>query len=47
MSMVTYNYTSARQTTEKKFEIKHEKIEIRVKLTKGKGIWPAIWLLWR
>ena len=41
----TYNYTSARLTTEKKFEIKHGRIEIRAKLPKGKGIWPAIWLL--
>ncbi|PLV58646.1 carbohydrate binding domain-containing protein [Thermotoga sp. KOL6] len=41
----TYDYTSARMTTEGKFEIKYGKIEIRAKLPKGKGIWPALWML--
>nr|CAA88008.1 laminarinase [Thermotoga neapolitana] len=41
----TYDYTSARITTEGKFEIKYGKIEIRAKLPKGKGIWPALWML--
>ncbi|AEH51752.1 Glucan endo-1,3-beta-D-glucosidase [Pseudothermotoga thermarum DSM 5069] len=41
----TYDYTSARMTTEGKFEIKYGRIEIRAKLPKGKGIWPALWML--
>ncbi|MEJ5228508.1 MAG: family 16 glycosylhydrolase [Pseudothermotoga sp.] len=40
-----YDYTSARVTTEGKFEIKYGKIEIRAKLPSGKGIWPALWML--
>lgn len=41
----TYDYTSARMTTEGKFEVKYGKIEIRAKLPRGKGIWPALWML--
>lgn len=38
-------YTSARITTEGKIEIKYGRIDIRAKLPKGKGIWPALWML--
>jgi len=41
----SYNYTSARMTTEGKFEVKYGKIEIRAKLPTGKGIWTALWML--
>ncbi len=41
----TYDYTSARLTTEGKYEIHYGKIEIRAKLPKGQGIWPALWML--
>ena len=38
-------YTSTRITTKNKVEIKYGKIEIRAKLPKGKGLWPAVWML--
>lgn len=41
----TYNYTSARMKTQGKFNVKFGRVEFRAKLPKGKGIWPALWLL--
>jgi len=41
----TYNYTSARMKTQGKFDVKFGRIEFRAKLPKGKGIWPALWML--
>ncbi|MGC8931620.1 MAG: carbohydrate binding domain-containing protein [Dictyoglomus sp.] len=41
----SYNYTSARMKTQGKFNVKFGRIEFRAKLPKGKGIWPALWLL--
>lgn len=39
-------YTSARLITENKVELKHGRVETRVKLPEGKaGIWPAFWAL--
>ncbi len=38
-------YTSARILTKGKFEQKHGRIEARIKLPWGKGIWPAFWML--
>lgn len=38
-------YTSARVTTAGKFEPTYGRIEARVKLPTGQGIWPAFWLL--
>ena len=38
-------HTSARLTTEGKVEYKYGRIDVRAKLPKGQGIWPAIWLL--
>jgi len=39
------SYTSARLTTMGKREFTHGRMDIRAKLPKGKGIWPAIWML--
>jgi beta-glucanase (GH16 family) len=39
------NYTSARLTTYPKFSFQYGKVEVRAKLPKGKGTWPAIWML--
>ncbi len=39
------SYTSARLITEGKKEFKYGRMEIRAKLPKGKGTWPAIWML--
>lgn len=38
-------YTSARLLTNNKNYFKYGKIEIRAKIPKGKGVWPAIWML--
>ncbi len=39
------SYTSARMKTQGKFSVKYGKIEARIKLPYGKGIWPAFWTL--
>ena len=39
------NYTSARITTQDKQEIQYGRIDIRARLPKGQGIWPAQWML--
>lgn len=39
------NYTSARLQTKGKREFKYGRMDIRAKLPKGQGIWPAIWML--
>ncbi|MEY9093764.1 family 16 glycosylhydrolase [Paenibacillus sp. RC84] len=38
-------YTSARLTTQNKFNLKYGRVEMRAKLPYGKGIWPAFWML--
>lgn len=38
-------YSSARLTTKNKGDWKYCKIEIRARLPKGNGTWPAIWML--
>jgi len=38
-------YTSSRITTKGKKEFQYGKIEVRAKLPKGKGLWPAFWML--
>ena len=38
-------YTSARINTLNKQHFKYGKIEVRAKLPKGRGTWPAIWML--
>jgi len=39
------HYTSARMITYQKFSLKYGKIEARAKIPRGKGTWPAIWML--
>lgn len=39
------NYTSARITTQNKFDFKYGKIEAKIKLPYGQGLWPAFWML--
>jgi beta-glucanase (GH16 family) len=38
-------YTSARLVTKNKGDWQYGKIEVRAKLPKGRGTWPAIWML--
>lgn len=38
-------YNSSRITTKNKIEFQYGTIETRAKLPKGKGLWPAIWML--
>lgn len=44
-SFMGSQYTSARITTQAKFEQAYGRFEARIKLPTGKGIWPAFWLL--
>lgn len=41
----TFNYTSGKIVTQGKFSQKYGRVEFRAKLPKGKGLWPAIWML--
>lgn len=41
----TNQYSSARLTTYGKKEFTYGRIDIRAKLPKGQGIWPALWML--
>ena len=45
LRLSTGGYTSARLKTHGKFAIKHGRIEARLKLPRGQGIWPAFWML--
>ena len=38
-------YTSGRINTKGKFEFTYGRVEVRAKLPRGRGIWPAIWML--
>jgi beta-glucanase (GH16 family) len=38
-------YTSARLLTRGKFSFQYGTIEVRAKLPKGRGTWPAIWMM--
>ena len=38
-------YTSARLITKNKGDWQYGKIEVKAKLPKGRGTWPAIWML--
>lgn len=40
-----FNYTSARIRTKGKGDWKYGKFEVRAKMPKGKGMWPAIWMM--
>lgn len=39
------NYTSARLVTKDKGDWQYGRIEVRARLPKGRGTWPAIWML--
>ena len=39
------NYTSTRMTTQNKKTFTFGRIDIRAKVPKGKGVWPALWML--
>jgi len=39
------NYTSARLLTKNKGDWQYGKIEVRARLPRGRGTWPAIWML--
>ncbi|MCS6975169.1 MAG: glycoside hydrolase family 16 protein [Cyclobacteriaceae bacterium] len=41
----TVPYTSARLVTRGKAQWKYARIEVRARLPKGRGTWPAIWML--
>jgi len=41
----TFQYTSARINTLGKFSFKYGKVEARMKLPVGQGIWPAFWMM--
>ncbi len=38
-------FTSARMNTQTKFDVTYGKIEARIKLPMGAGLWPAFWML--
>ena len=40
-----FNYSSARLTTQNKKSFTYGRVDIRAKLPRGKGIWPALWML--
>ncbi|MCM8530506.1 MAG: glycoside hydrolase family 16 protein [Lentisphaeraceae bacterium] len=40
-----YNYTSAKLESVNKADFTYGKFSFRAKLPKGKGVWPAIWML--
>jgi beta-glucanase (GH16 family) len=40
-----FDYTSARIKTQNKFSFKYGKVEARIKLPFGAGMWPAFWML--
>jgi beta-glucanase (GH16 family) len=42
---ITRDYTSARLLTAERFTITYGRIEARLKLPVGKGVWPAFWML--
>ena len=40
-----FNYTSGRMNTKGKWSWTYGRIEARIKIPKGQGIWPAFWML--
>jgi beta-glucanase (GH16 family) len=43
--MAQSNYTSARLVTRQKGDWRYGRFEIAAKLPKGRGVWPALWML--
>jgi beta-glucanase (GH16 family) len=39
------SYSSARFNTRKKFSVKYGRIEARIKIPAGHGMWPAFWMM--
>lgn len=39
------HYTAASVTTEGRFDVTYGRVEVRAKLPRGRGLWPAIWML--
>jgi beta-glucanase (GH16 family) len=39
------NYTSARLLTKGKWSLNYGRVEARIKIPRGEGIWPAFWML--
>lgn len=39
------NYTSAKLTTQNLFSMRFGRIDVKAKMPKGQGIWPAVWAL--
>ncbi len=39
------DYTASRILSQDKFEFRYGRVDIRARLPKGKGIWPALWML--
>ncbi len=44
-SFMGNEYTSGRIKTQGKFEQEHGRVEARIKLPEGRGLWPAFWML--
>lgn len=40
-----FDYTSARIKTQDKYSFQYGRVDIRAKLPKGQGLWPALWML--
>ena len=45
MNTPSADYTSGSINTKDKFELLYGRIEVKAKLPKGNGVWPAIWML--
>ncbi len=45
MEADTGAYTSAKLTTENLFSLRFGRVDIRAKLPKGRGLWPAFWMM--
>jgi beta-glucanase (GH16 family) len=41
----SFSYTSARIKTQGKFSVSGGRVEARIKMPRGKGFWPAFWML--
>jgi len=39
------HYTAASITTQGRFDLTYGRVEVRAKLPRGRGMWPAIWML--
>ncbi len=44
-AIAQYDYTSARINTRDRFAFKYGRIEARMRLPAGQGLWPAFWML--